>query len=120
MEKWEFDAGCRRLKAVYGDKSFPDERLAIIWNRFTNLERDRWFEMIEALIGSQRYAPLLKEMETWLDENKVMWSTSERVGDCKICFGYGTYLETRNGYEYGFQCECPAGAMKANALPRNG
>jgi len=109
MEKWDFDLAMRRLVSVYGEKSFPPDRVSILWNRFHGLDPFKWKEMIDSLIATQRFVPLLNEMETWLLENKNFYKSPERVAGCKTCDGHGTFMEDVNGYMYGYRCECHAG-----------
>lgn len=51
-----------RLKEVYGEKHYPAERTAMIWREVQNFSAS-WFQsVIDDLIGSEQYPPLLPKI----------------------------------------------------------
>lgn len=52
----------KRLKDVYGEKAYPDERVRLMWNAFKNCFDEVFKEACDDLITHRRTAPMLPEM----------------------------------------------------------
>lgn len=59
MKSEQFDMQVNRLKDVYGDKAFPDQRIKIIWREVQDFDASWFTRVVDGLIGSERYAPLM-------------------------------------------------------------
>ena len=131
MSQAEFVEQVNRLKNVYGEKSYPDERVKLLWREVSGMGGE-WFESaVSQLISNSRYAPLAPEFAPLIsDERERVWKLQKdkqavsplRVPDCEFCSDRSVYLCTRNGDRsapYAFRCHCPKGsADKRKNIPQ--
>lgn len=122
MRDDEFDTQMNRLKSVFGDKAYPDERATLLWRDVRNLS-GRWLEgAVDQLIASCRQAPLSSEFGPLIGIERERVAKLEKdhaaIHDwnqpykCEFCRDRGVYLCLLNGDRsapYAFRCHCPRG-----------
>src|SRR3954462_10986965 len=81
MNLQEFDSQVNRLRDTFGDRSYPDERVKIIWREVQSLGR-AWFERtIDRLIGEFRKAPMLPDIRFLIAEERERHRQTEKLRD---------------------------------------
>jgi hypothetical protein len=71
MDMAFFKVQIDRLKQVYGDASYPQERIKLLWKEFRSSDNSRFESVISEVLGSCRFAPMLKEFrEAWSKEKE--------------------------------------------------
>jgi hypothetical protein len=114
----EFETHCSRLVNVYGDKAYPPEKAALIWQKVKHLQVQKWSEVVDHLILNHRYAPqgkdILESMETKASGSFVEADSAirERLiaesGECDWCGSHGHLIARREdepGTPYAFRCK---------------
>ena len=90
MNYAEFGKELNRLKEVYGDKSYPDARVKLIFNWAKRLNADAFELIVSKLIGDNSYAPLLDKFKTAYGEIRATLPKMEQ--ECVYCMGSGFIL----------------------------
>lgn len=73
MNASHFDEQMKRLYSTFGEKSFSNERIRLIWNHVSDLPDNNFTRIVNHLLSTQRYAPLPKEFkEAAVAERKAM------------------------------------------------
>lgn len=62
----EFDQGIFKLKGIFGEKAFSDERTEILWTLCSHVPVYIWDKMIIDIISNCRLAPIGKDFEVLL------------------------------------------------------
>lgn len=57
----EFDLEINRLRNCYGERSYPDERVVLLWKEVCGLDGSWFNNLISKFILHQRVAPLMGE-----------------------------------------------------------
>lgn len=66
MEIEKFRDQVKRLKRVYGDSSYPDDRIDILWDKIKNKSGVVFREAVDKFISERKTAPMIPEiMETF-------------------------------------------------------
>lgn len=68
MDKSDFLTQIQRLKATYGDKAYPPERVEVLWKTFSRVTDVAFGDAVTACIGNSQYAPMLKHLEEAVEE----------------------------------------------------
>lgn len=112
-----------RLKAVYGEKSYPAERIKRLWISMQYLD-DREFEtIVSELIGTCATAPMLgkflDEAESYCrkhaaEREKALQAWIYSQPFCTLCGKSGVVLAARMEDDglVSFRCPCPIGTRK--------
>jgi len=127
----EFERQMDRLKSVYGDKAYPDERAELIWKEMRYLPVHQFEEIVGEMIASSAQAPMMgKFREAKQDLGRRHASEYEQRDndwtdtqpDCHDCDKTGSIVATlnRNQTIYAFRCPCPIGERKHPKLPKWG
>lgn len=79
MTPAEFTAGIDRLKNVYGEKAYANERVKVIFRAVQDMSGAWWARAVEQLIGTHRNPPMMPEIGELLSlERERNWSTEKR------------------------------------------
>lgn len=133
----EFEPTIGRLRAVYGEKAFPRERVDVIFRALHYVPIQVWAETLTELIGESMHAPPLSKIR------EVMYIVRKRMGHaedmwepvrrqiaelgmnpnpCDRCFNSGIFMAHKrtdeHAFMYCFVCDCRAGEL-AKKLPEN-
>lgn len=116
MTKEEFQNQVIRLRNVYGDKYFPEERVSIFWNKLKFTKAETFERMVSLLIAECVSAPMLQKI---LEAKRIFGDDSvsresainekRRVSaNCSQCgkMGYVLAKHLISGNEYSFRCSC--------------
>ena len=68
MTKNEFITQINRLKSVFGDRSYPDERVKIIWDKFSCVNDAEFSDCVSKLISENRMPPMVPEFSVFLPD----------------------------------------------------
>jgi hypothetical protein len=63
MQLEVFQDQIQRLKATYGEKNYPEERVKVLWAQFKKVENIEFADAVTYLIANYRAAPMLHEIE---------------------------------------------------------
>lgn len=84
MNPQEFNNGINRLKNVFGDRFYPDERVKLFWKEVNQFDNYWWTNTIDYFIGNAERPPLLpqfrdkiSEERSRIDSNKKRQHTEE-------------------------------------------
>jgi hypothetical protein len=80
MNIQEFDLQVNRLKDCFGDRSYSDERVKVIWKEVKDLN-GKWFSrVVDRFIGEERQAPLMPQFrEEIAIERERLWKIEKEV-----------------------------------------
>ena len=118
MTQQEFQSQVERLKSVYGDRAYPDERVKLLWSAAGSLPGDWFRRTVDSLIGGMRQAPVLSDFQEAIGaERERVWRSqkaaqlSAKVMDfarCSWCGGNGVVLARRKDDHtpWAFKCRC--------------
>lgn len=122
MNKFVFEDEISRLKHIYGDRHYPDERCQMIWDEFKNCSPDEFKSVIREVIGTCATPPLLNKLRETLysrrEQNSAIYKTQEdaylgSLPDCDFCHKRGYILTTdSSGVPTAFRCTCQFGSIK--------
>ena len=68
MDRSDFARQIERLKATYGDKAYPAERVEVLWKTFSRVTDVAFGDAVTACIGNSQYAPMMKHLEEAVEE----------------------------------------------------
>jgi len=130
----EFAIQMDRLKSVYGDRFYPMERIAMMFEQLGESHVEHLSKTVSRVICEQMNPPTLTKIKEALvlvrqeyqlddpldDMRKSL--ASGRFNTCSRCYGFGT-VEIRKKsenlkYAYARICTCGAG-VEAQRLPEN-
>jgi hypothetical protein len=76
----EFTTQIERLKGTFGDRSYPKERVKLIWRAVSDLSL-AWLEKTtDALISTSKFPPLPGDFSSFvLDERDRLWEIQKRI-----------------------------------------
>ena len=125
----EFKSQIDRLKSVYGERSYPEEREEIIWREMRYLLAFEFERIVSELIGTNATAPMLtKFREAKFDlgrknagtDDKELSAWIDAQPNCSLCNKTGAVLAKRKAdmYQFAFMCSCALGQRKHPRLPR--
>jgi len=103
-----------RLRSVYGDRNYPDERLRLFWLSFKNIDDQKFEEAVSTAIETMKVAPLKQDLWEIIKSARTDSGDTKRTieNGCEYCNGSGltSYAEMRGAYEYTFsgRCRCDA------------
>lgn len=61
MDLFQFEKGVNRLRDVYGDRFYPDERVKVLWQEVKDLP-DSWFDsVVTRFIAEHDRAPMIPQ-----------------------------------------------------------
>lgn len=124
MKRIDFNNAMVKLIRVYGERSFPEERRDIIFNRVGAFVRqDEFIEGLDDLIAEHKWAPVLSD---FLDVFRLQlnnYKTNVELPECSTCNSTGVILKEKKNAQpgtavYAFQCHCLNGKHKAGGMPR--
>lgn len=118
----EFNEQVNRLRSVYGDKAYPDERVRLLWREVGSLS-SAWFESaVSGLIQSCRQAPLAHEFSPMISDERERVYRKQKEKElvtreitsysCEYCKDMGVFLCIKNddrSVPYVFRCHCARG-----------
>jgi hypothetical protein len=126
MNYQEFNHQLDRLRDVYGDKSYSDQRTKLLWARINDLSA-AWFAcLVDGFIETSRQSPMIsdfkdavsnernrlykkKKESSFVDENKNY--------DCNSCGDSGFRFKTIDGCEFTYRCCCTNGNIRNYLQP---
>jgi hypothetical protein len=132
----EFEQSISRLKAVYGDKAYPKERVEMVYRAVKWTHLAIWEESLNEIIGDCIHPPTVSKIKEIVNLTRKRMSIDddpfknlraeirelEKTSQCRKCFGSGTLSAHRRDDEFQhlfvFGCDCAAG-VKAMLLPEN-
>jgi len=123
-----------RLKSVYGDRFYPTERIAMMFEQLRETNEEILSKTISRVICDQMNPPTLTKIKETLALVKQDYEFfdpldevrqqlySGRFNNCTRCYGMGTVAVRKRSerlrYEYSRVCSCSAG-IEALKLPEN-
>lgn len=127
MTKEEFTNQMQRVSSVYGDKYFPEERMAAFWKKLKFTPVELFTKVVTAIIAECATAPMLNKFV----ETKRMFGDDasaradeiekrrENAGECSWCGKYGMVLakSLSDGNEFAFKCSCTMGQFLDYSYP---
>ena len=134
----EFIEQVGRLRRAYGEKAYPMERVALIWEKFRHRHLTVFGEAISIAIASHLQPPLLDKLRDALkvaqdkypqlatdpyDETRKLLSEAQaNPNACHKCEGHGIIIAYRKDkpsrYQEQLICDCRCGGL-ARELPIN-
>lgn len=136
MELHEFSKHMERLKEVYGDRAYPEERIKIIWQKTKWRSEKVWEETTKRLIADSMQPPMLsKILEMYAivqrDFPEIKTDPYAHIRDelrlkaqkpsCTRCGGHGTLVAFKKYNKLqstSLICNCYCGGL-AKKLPEN-
>lgn len=116
MDKSDFTVQMDRIIQTWGPKSYPEQRIQMIWEFCKGLQRWEFKAVVDKLIGSEKYAPMPQDIEKACARAR-MKNERERVDrfmaerfkeDCVWCRKTGVvhakHREKKTGFA--FRCVC--------------
>lgn len=93
-----FEREMVRLRAAYGDKGYPDDRVKLIWNAVKKMP-DVWMEnTVNRFIGNMRNSPVLEDFNQRVEafNNQYVGSApNDRRGPQIQAYVYCDYCHSR-------------------------
>ena len=115
MDLHFFSEQMHRLKEVYGNRCYPEERAKLIWFEFKHLKDEDFKEGVSKLIMEKRQAPLVDDFRVAL-AGYGRSSKQEKIREikarqyCNLCKNTGSVLQRGcDGLSYVRRCVCPLG-----------
>ena len=124
----EFEPTIQRLRAVYGDKAFPRERVEVVYRAVKFAPLDVWLETLNELIGESMHAPPLSKIRETLNIVRKRYGTTDDGWDwlraeikrcesiepiCPKCHNTGVLecykKQDPHQYRYCMACDCNIG-----------
>jgi hypothetical protein len=95
MEKQKFNEEIVRLKSVYGEKSYPPERISLIWREFYYISDKDFLSAVDQLISNKRFAPMVDDFRGILSgqtrSNRLeKIDAIKKSSYCKLCGNTGS------------------------------
>jgi len=118
MNPMEFDIQMGRLRNVFGDKNYPDERTKLIWSEVRDLPQYYFAKLCDRFIGDSRQAPILNDFRTEAYQFRLHAKPAKTVEPwkvvnpgCDTCFDTGVFLarSKTNPGPWAFRCACSKG-----------
>ena len=93
----------QRMYSLFGDKSYPEERLRSIWRACKDLPDDSFRWIVSTFIDTQKYAPLPKDFKELAYREKVRLGIQTKEAEtkpfkeanCKECGDSGNLFVVR-------------------------
>ena len=109
MTQQEFQSQVERLKSVYGDRAYPDERVKLLWSAAGSLPGDWFRRTVDSLISDFQEAIGAERERVWRSQKAAQLSA--KVMDfarCSWCGGNGVVLARRKDDHtpWAFKCRC--------------
>lgn len=121
MNHQEFSIQMDRLKDVYTDRPYSNERVKLIWREVSRLSGEAFSRIVDNLISSQRQPPMLTEIrdqialerERTSSEPKAVAMNWEASYNCDFCRDLGIFVCTQGESLnfYAFRCHCEKGSQ---------
>jgi len=74
-----FDKEMIRIKDVYGPRFYPAERIRVLWKEFEAYNYEKFVEIIDHLIGYNKFPPMLEDFLTLKAKNREQaWEKEKR------------------------------------------
>lgn len=115
MVKAEFDLQVQRLRSVYGNSRYPDERVDMLWAKFQTVPFTDFKRAISKLIASEPHAPLYDKIQMELGQTVIgirqkMVEEQAEKQDCSTCKNTGRYsTKATDGTSWSWRCRCKLG-----------
>jgi len=119
----EFKIQLKRLKDQFGEKTYSDERAAVLFQSLKQIFLDRFKAAVDYLLLNERQAPMLPQIWNAINSAKQseeavrnMLPTREE-SSCQSCYGGGyMFSKDDHGYEYISRCHCATGKWRPEKL----
>lgn len=95
MSAVEFHEELKRLKAVYGDRAFPQARADLIWNEFKGESAYIFSCVVSRLIADYRSSPVLSDFRIERAKEREFFSSREKKN-----LSNKAYAPDENGVTY--------------------
>lgn len=124
MKRVDFNNAMQKLIRVYGERSFPEERRDIIFNRIAAFVRqDQFIQGLDDLIAEHKWAPVLSDFLGVFQLQLNNFKTNVELPECSTCKSSGVILRkskkaSAGTAPYAFQCHCLNGSHKAGGIPK--
>ena len=116
MELQDFEVHFGRMVETWGQKAYPRPRVSQIWESVKGMTSWEFSKIVDALIGSSKFAPLLVDIEAASKQvkNKNQHQRRDRFLEqnqdksCPWCFGEGFVICQRRDdlTDFVFRCNC--------------
>lgn len=74
----EFETHLNRLRDVFGDRNYTDERAKVFWREVRDMDASWWARTVDRFIGECKFAPLMPEFrEVITRERERNWSVEK-------------------------------------------
>lgn len=117
MELNQFERHVAKLKSVYGERIYPDERVDTLWGSFKEMGSEEFEKLISHIINTYQRPPMPTEIKTisyvvnreFYEERKRKYQeriSSGEVDPCRYCENSGLltatwiHSETTNGFSF--------------------
>lgn len=130
MTPSEFKTGMDRIRNVFGDKAYPEERVDLIWQETRRLTAGEFATIVGELIAAQAAPPLIgkfREAMAYMNSKNSGIRKQEREDwrnrqkPCRLCGKTGWVQAERvvDGSLYAFRCHCPCGEeLLSRSIPQ--
>jgi hypothetical protein len=112
----EFGSQMDRLKQTFGEKSYPEERVRLLWSDYGHVPIGVFSDGISKLIKEKRYAPLGDELRDVFSYFSSGSRREEKIkaikekGRCGICDDTGSVIKECNDRVFrAARCSCDLG-----------
>lgn len=78
MNQGYFVSQIDRLKDVFGDRAFPDERVRLIWNAVQNLSDQFLRRTVDYFIGYEDRAPMMNKWDEQISKEREIVNRKEK------------------------------------------
>ena len=78
MKLEEFIPGIERLRVVFGEKSYPNERIKTFFDELRGIEPRVWNQVVERLVKEEARPPLMKEIRLAIAATREVIRESEK------------------------------------------
>jgi hypothetical protein len=131
MNQRDFLAELSRLNESYGTTFYGRERAQILYDRYRNIDKRIFHEVISQLIANYRQTPIQPDFDKMIvlvneafakNENMTFYADIEKVKkeqrDCSKCYNSGL-IDAKNigGSIYTFRCNCKVGKTRREVYP---
>lgn len=109
MMQQEFMIELDRLKSVYGEKAYPEERVKILWNEFKTYEIARFKKAVDFLVAENFNAPPISKIRDAMFYTPNASSALKQAPDydCSWCGQSGVVTVFRKKDRAKFTLRCP-------------
>lgn len=100
----QFEGQMARLKSVYTERAYPNERTKLLWSQVSDSDLEHFSKAVDRWIGELKFAPMLIEFREfyhdWMRQTVAERMLEKRLAisqdrACKYCGDEGQLLATR-------------------------